>query len=283
MKNFLKTCELVKELKRRIVAHHGTAYAAQLAYFLVLSLFPLLIFLLSIFGRFSLNSEKIIKFLLNILPKESAVVISNYIQNMVYIDHMEVVPVFAFATLLAASRGMTALVQALNVAYGVNDSKGYIVRKLKGMVYTLILVVILLITSLLPIMSRKFFDFIILYFPMTKSFFDIFQYLRWILVYGSMIFGVFWIYKIVPSRKLKIEDTVYGSIFAIFGWIIMSSAFSYFVRHFANYSLLYGSLAALIILMMWFYFTAIIIIIGGEINAMTAEGIIKAFRVNRKK
>jgi len=282
MKIFFRICEIIKEIQRRSNEHHATAYAAQLAYFIILSIFPLLIFLFSIFGRFSLDSERIIKILLNILPQESAIVISNYIQNMVYIEHMEVMPVFAFATLLAASRGMTALIQALNVAYGVKENRGYILRKLMGVLYTFVLVLILLITAILPMMSRKFFDVVILYFPLTKPFFDIFEHFRWILVYGFTIFGVLWIYKAIPNKKLKMEDTIYGSIFAILGWLIMSFGFSYFVNHFANYSILYGSLAALIILMMWFYFTAIIIIIGGEINSMTADGLIKPISFNKK-
>lgn len=282
MGNFNKIWRLIKEIEVRAEKHHITAYAGQLSYFIILSIFPLLIFLFSLLGQFSLDSERIVRFLINILPQESAVIISNYIQNMVYIEHMELMPVFAIATLFAASRGITALIQALNVAYGVSEKKGFVLRKLVGMFYTFVFVIILIVTTILPMMSRKIFEVIILYFPLTKPFIDIFEQMRWLLIYGFIILGVLWVYKVLPSKKLKMEETIYGSAFAIVAWVTMSYVFSYFVQHFANYSFLYGSLAALITLMIWLYFTAIIIIIGGEINSMTADGFIKPMRFNRK-
>ena len=93
---------------------------------------------------------------------------------------------------------------------------------------------------------------------------------RYIVMATFMIAAFTFIYQYTPNRRLKFRDVLPGSLFSTAGWIIISIGFSFYVDNFANYSNLYGGIAAIFILMMWIYLSSIILLIGGEINATLA-------------
>jgi membrane protein len=73
---------------------------------------------------------------------------------------------------------------------------------------------------------------------------------------------------VLPAGYLKYRDTIYGSIFSIIGWFILTRAFSFFIKTFTNYTAIYGGLASVITLMMWMYFISIVMMLGAEINSV---------------
>lgn len=129
MKNLSFYVDLLWELRYRYREHQITALSAQLAYFLLLSIFPFLIFLLSLFGRLSLNPKLVINILTEILPMDSAVIISEYIEGIVLFEETGTLPIAALVTLYTASRGVEALTRALNVAYRVDEIRGFLNKK----------------------------------------------------------------------------------------------------------------------------------------------------------
>lgn len=86
---------------------------------------------------------------------------------------------------------------------------------------------------------------------------------------GSIfLFVLISIYYIAPNKKLTLKSVLPGSIFTLIGWVILSFGYSIYVKFFTKYTIIYGSLGALILFMIWFWFLGIILVLGGEINAI---------------
>ncbi len=269
--------DLLWELRYRYREHQIKALSAQLAFFLILSLFPFLIFLLSLFGRFSLDPEMVIRIVTEILPMDSAVIVSEYVEGIVLFEETGYIPIAALITLYTASRGVEALTCAFDVAYRVDEQKGFVKQKLFGVLYTLLFVVMVIILTVLPIMGEEFLSFVGRFLPLSVAFIEQFAFLRWFFIVGVIILTVLLMYWILPSKKLRFKDVWKGATFAIAMWLLMSYGFSYFVSNFGRYSIIYGSLAAVIILMMWLYFTGIVLMIGAEINSILLDGFIHRY------
>lgn len=274
MKNLSFYSDILWELRYRYREHQITALSAQLAFFLILSLFPFLIFLLSLFGRFSLDPQVVIRILTGIIPMDSAVIISEYVEDIILYEETSYIPIIGLFTLYTASRGVEALIRAFNVAYRVSDIKGFFKQKLYGIIYTLTFVLMIMILTVLPIMGEEFLSVASQFLPLTMEFIKLFAFVRWFFIAGIMIFTVILMYLILPTKKLRFRDVWKGSTFAIVLWLIMSYGFSFFVSNFGRYSIIYGSLAAVIILMVWLYFTGIILMIGAELNSIFLDGFI---------
>lgn len=274
MNNLSFYSDLLWELRYRFRQHQITALSAQLAFFLILSMFPFLIFLLSMFGRFSLNPELVIQIVTRLLPMDSAMIISDYLEGIVLFEESSYLPIAALITLYTASKGVEALIRAFNVAYRVESHKGFVMQKLSGVLYTFTFVVMIVILTVLPIMGEEFLSFVSRFLPLSVAFIEQFAFLRWFFIVGVMIFTILMMYWILPSKKLHLKNVWKGSLFAIVLWMIMSYGFSYFVSNFGRYSIIYGSLAAVVILMMWLYFTGIVLMIGAELNSILLDGFI---------
>lgn len=274
MKNISFNAEFLWELKYRYKAHQITALSAQLAYFLLLSICPFLIFLLSLFGRLSLNPELVIDLLTEILPMDSAMIISDYIEGIVLFEETGTLPIAALITLYTASRGVEALIRALNVAYRVDEIQGVFKQKIYGILYTLTFIVMIVILTILPIMGEEFLSLVSYFLPLSLDFIELFSFVRWFFIVGIMLLTIFLIYKILPTKKLAFKDIWKGATVAVVMWMLMSYGFSYFVSTFGRYSIIYGSLAAVIILMVWLYLTGIVLMLGAEVNSILLEGFI---------
>lgn len=277
MKKSFSYGDLLWELRYRYREHQITALSAQLAFFLILSMFPFLIVLLSLFGRFSLDPQLIIRILTGILPMDSAVIISEYVEGIVLFEETGFIPVIALVTLYTASRGVEALIRSFNVAYRVSEYKGFFKQKFYGILYTFSFVIIIIVLTILPIMGEEFLSFLSQFLPLTVEFIEIFAFVRWFFILGVMIFSVILIYLVLPTKKLYLKDVWKGSSFAIILWLMMSYGFSYFVSNFGRYSIIYGSLAAVVILMVWLYFTGIVLMLGAEINSILLDGFIHRY------
>lgn len=266
---------LLKEIKYRYQKHNISALSAQLSFFLILSLFPFLIVIFSLFGTFSLDQNLLMKIILSILPKDSGLVISNYMEEIVLFESVSYVPIFVLGTLIAASRGVDALRRAMNVAYLVSTPIRYWKQKLYGILYTVLILAFIVTLTLLSVAGSEVLKFVSQFLPISVTFMKKFALIRWIVIPLVILSLVSLIFLVLPSKKIKIKNILPGAIFSVLSWSGMSVGFSYFVSNIANYTLVYGSLAALMILMLWLYLTGILLILGAEINSIFLEGEIR--------
>ena len=276
MDKLRRLIEFVNEMRRRYKEHHITAFSAQMSYFFILSLFPFLIFLVALIGWFSLDNIWVIANLSNVIPKEAAQIVLDYVQELAE-SNTSIISVSIIATLWTASKAINALMRALNIVYEVKETRGYFVIRFLGMFYTIMFAFAIILALVLPSMGKGFFDFILVYVHIPQGFIDLFTSFRWVGVLAFLGFVLGSTHVVLPNTKISIRTALPGTALSLMGWVVTSLGFSYFVQNFGRFTIIYGSLTAVIILMIWMYMSSVILMFGGEINHYILE------REDRKK
>lgn len=258
---------LVKELYIRTGEHQMSAYAAQMAYFFVLSIFPFLIIAFAVLGKFDLTYTVVSSAYQQLVPVEAYVIIDGYIKSLLSANLETVVPLSLLASLWTASKAVSALERALNRAHEVSEPRRYLKSRLFGLMMTVLLLSLLLVSIILPNITIGFLDWLSLHVAMSKGIRQVIAYGRWLLLAGLFIVVLTLFQLVMPNVKLKLKQVWPGVIVNFGGWGILSIGFSLFVRSFSNISFVYGSLGAVITLMIWLYFVGLLIMLGAEVNA----------------
>ena len=118
----------------------------------------------------------------------------------------------------------------------------------------------------LPALGRNFLTFVSRYIAISAGVIELWTNLRWILTAAIITATLALLYKVIPYTPYKKQSVWPGAVFSLIGWMVVSLLFSVYVNNYANYSLVYGPLGAVIALMMWLFFTGMIIILGAELN-----------------
>lgn len=258
----------IKELFNRFIQDEVIGLSAQLAYFFLLSIFPFLIFLITLIGYLPISLDDLLGLVSQFAPGEAMDLIETNLRQIMEGPKGGLLSFGLIATIWSASNGINAIIRALNRAYGVKESRPYLLSRLIAIILTIAMIAAIIIALLLPVFGKAIGLFLSNYFGVSQSIIAIWDFFRIFISFFVMVIVLAVLYHFAPNKKLRIREVWYGAFFATFGWQLVSLAFSYFVLNFANYTATYGSLAGIIILMIWFFLSAMVIILGGEINAM---------------
>ncbi|MCM3478695.1 MULTISPECIES: YihY/virulence factor BrkB family protein [Bacillaceae] len=271
MINIKKSINWVLDLYRRIIRHDSLGYSAQLAYFFLLSLFPLLITMFSLLPYLPLKTEDIMYFISDFAPGETITFIDSTLDTLLEKHNGGILSFGIIATLWAASNGMNAIIRAMNMAYEIDDDRPFFIVRGLSVLLTIVMIAVFIIALLLPVFGKHIGIYISSKFGYTDQFIDTWNTIRFSLS-SVILFIVFSaVYFLTPNRKMKCATVVPGAVFSTIGWILASLGFSFYVNNFGNYTFMYGSLGVIIVLMIWFYITGAVLIIGGEINGLNEE------------
>lgn len=257
-------------LFKRFSNDEVTSLSAQLSYFFLLSLFPLLIFLVTLLGYLPIDYQEIMNVMRTYIPGDSMALIENNLDQVVQSSSGGLLSIGIIGTVWSASNGINAIMRALNKAYGVEENRSFIVGRLIAISLLISVLILIVVALLLPVFGRMIGLYIFSFFGASEEFIGIWNTLRWV-ISSSVFFIVFlYLYRLAPNTKVYLKDTLFGALFATLGWQASSLGFSFYVNTMGDFSATYGSLGGVIVLMIWFYISGIIIITGGEINAMVA-------------
>ncbi|MBN8235974.1 YihY/virulence factor BrkB family protein [Halobacillus kuroshimensis] len=265
--------KVIKNFFRELFTRFGEddvgGMAAQLAYFFLLSLFPFMIFLLTLLGYLHIDEQRVLTFVSAYAPADTFEIITENVTSLFSDENGSLLSIGLVGTLWAASNGVNAIMRAFNRAHSVKESRSFIVSRMIAIVLTIAMVVVIGIAFLLPVAGQAIGVHLFSYFGLSESFIGLWNGLRWVI--SSVIFYVVlsFLYVTAPNKRLKYRDTVGGAVFATISWQLVSLLFSFYVSNLGNFSAMYGSLGGVIVLMIWLYLSGIVIILGGEINAMT--------------
>jgi membrane protein len=262
----LKNSALMR-LWNRIEEDDVSGLASQLAYFFLLSLFPLLIVVVSLLPYLPLSEVDLLAVIRDFAPGDTVALIETNLQEILSHQNGKLLSFGIIGTLWSASNGINAIVRAFNKAYDVKESRHFVIARGMSILFTFAMIFVLILALLLPVFGRTIGLFLFSEFGLSNEFLTIWNTLRW-LVSSVILFIVFTVlYWIAPNKKIKCISVMRGALFSTVGWILTSLAFSFYVSNFGNYSATYGSIGAVIVLMIWLYLSGLIIILGGEINA----------------
>jgi membrane protein len=262
---------LVRMLWHRVEEDDIPGLSAQLAYFFLLSLFPLLIFIFTLLPYLPIPYPDILGSIREFAPPQTMDLIEKNVNYVMNTRNGGLLSIGIVGTIWSASNGIHALVRAFNKAYNVKESRSFFVSRGMAILLTIGMIFVFIVAVLLPIFGREIGVFLFSYLGFKMEFLRIWEMLR-LVVSALILFLIFTgLYWIAPNVKLRCRSAFPGAGFATVGWIVSSYALSFYVSKFNNFSLTYGSIGAIIVLLIWLYISGFIIIIGGEINAFYSE------------
>lgn len=268
MKKNFTLWQWIVTLYKRAIAHDSTGMAAQLAYFFLLSVFPLLIFLFSLIPFFPLSEGDVLNLIRDFAPGETMKLIDENMDDIVHQHSGKILSFGLIGTLWSASIGMNGIIIAINRAYEVEEDRPFYITRGLSIILTIALIFVVFIALLLIIFGRHVGIYLFAKIGFSDEFIHLWETLRWV-VSPIILYIVFTcIYFFSPNKKIRCIDALPGATIATLGWVITSLAFSFYVSNFGNYSITYGSIGGVIVLMIWLYMSGLILIIGGEINAL---------------
>ena len=266
MKKENETIRVIRGFLRRFNEDHVGAYAAQSAYFILLSFIPFVLLLVTLVQYTPLTQEIVTTALVRIVPEEFSSFVEGVVREIFW-KSPAYVPLSAVIALWSAGKGVNALTNGLNCVYRVEETRGYLINRLRSTVYTLIFVVAVVLTLILLVFGNQIQAGIAARFPMIAKVTSFIIGMRTFitLVFLGLVFLL--IYKFVPNRRASFKSQIPGAMVSAVAWSLFSLAFSVYIDFTPGSINMYGSLTTLVLIMLWLYFCMWILLIGAEINS----------------
>jgi membrane protein len=267
--------ELLRETYRKTNDDDLLGRAAQLSYYFLLALFPLLLFLTTLLGYFAASRNLrrgLISYLGQVLPRDAVSLVSNTLNEITTNAGGGKLSFGLLAALWAASSGMTAISDSLNATYGIKETRPWWKVRLTAILLTMLLSVLVITALALILNGGDIGKGIANGFGLGAAFEITWKVLQYPIVVGFILLALSLLYYFAPD--LKNERWHYitpGAAVGVALWLLVSLGFRLYLHFFNSYSKTYGSLGAVIILMLWFYFTGLAVLIGGEMNSVIRD------------
>lgn len=257
----------VQQFADKVKHDYVNAFSAQAALFILISIFPIIMTVLNLIQFVPVTKTDFLRFVIEIIPTNFSSLAVSIIEDLYKKSSGTLLSVSAVATIWSASRGTMAIVNGLNVMYDIEENRNYIVLRAVSCLYTLAFIVMILFTLMLSVFGNSLYSMIAERLPILNTLAATLISFRTLLSLAVLTCFFTFIYTVLPSRKTHFVKQLPGALFAAAGWQIFSFFFSIYIDNFANFSYMYGSLAAIVILMLWLYFCMYLMFLGGEMNA----------------
>lgn len=261
--------KMIREFTANMKRENLSAFASSAAFFIFVSLVPILIVICTIIPYTPLTQENLIRIITEITPNRLDGIVVNIIGD-VYVRSAGVLSVAIILTLWSAGKGVLAIVRGLNAVNDVEEERNYFVVRIVSSFYTMIMLLIVLVSMILLVFGNRLVNMLLRAVPGLEVLFSFLLNFRFLFVWMvlTVIFSAFYTY--LPSKKLRFRDQLSGASFAAVVWSIFSWGFSIYVNSGGAFSV-YGSLAIVVIFMLWLYFCFYIIFIGAYLNKHMEE------------
>jgi membrane protein len=259
---------------RSYLAHQMTDRAAALTYYAMLSLFPALLFgvtLLGLFGQQSLVDDAANYLADHGADPATVKVVRDTLNNMIRTSSGALGVTLLVSLLLAlngASGAFGAAGRALNVVYGVDEDRGVVRRKLTDALVACTVILLFLVVLAAVFLGGQIADDLFGKIGLGDTVASIWSYVRWPVALLAAVVAYGLVYGLAPDREpRRVRWVSVGAVVAIVLWLVLSFGFSIYVHNFAHYGAVYGTFATAIILLLWLYLSASAFLFGGELNA----------------
>jgi membrane protein len=261
--------QVIRRAMRESSADHVPMLAGGVAFFAFLAVFPALIAALTIYGLVADPAQvaRQVEGLAAALPQETRPLIADQLGAIVTTSGGALgigLVVSLLAALWSASSGTGNLIQAINIAYDEDETRGFSTLRGIALLLTLGAIVFVLVTLALVAVVPPLLDAL----PLGTLATVLAQVARWGMLIAVVIVALAVVYRIAPDRDApRFRWVSAGAVVASLLWIAGSVVFSLYVDNFGSYNRTYGALAGVVVLLLWLYLTSYIVLLGAEINA----------------
>lgn len=269
MSSYTKLYRLQKVIRRFVSEAEVGTYASGAAFFLFLSLIPMVMIASSILPYDALKSGGSVKISQAVIPEKVYSFLLGIVESY-HGNNMTLLSVSAMVAVWSASKGVLALIRGLNHIYEVEESRGYLLLRLKAAFYTLFILLAILLSAGILVFGNTLADWLIPDTGMAALLWRMFGGIRHLFV-AAMISVVFCtLYGLLPNNQLPWKSHYPGAVFTSVFWTLYSFGFSIYIDYFGGFSM-YGSLTTIVIVMIWLYFCMYIFFAGALVNKWISD------------
>lgn len=266
----------LKRLVKRINQDRIFGRAAQLSYYFLLALFPLLLFLINILGYLAqqgtLFRDQLLVYIAALMPASAFLLVHNTLDEISAASGTGKLSFGLLAALWAASNGMGAISDTLNIAYNVKERRPWWKTRLICVALTVALAILILAALAIVLYGGTIGEALATRYGFGNLFTIVWKIVQWPIALLFVLTTFNLIYNFAPNIPAHSRHWITPGAFVGVGlWLAVSFGFRLYLGFFDSYSVTYGSLGAVIVLMLWFYLSGVAILIGGEVNCECQE------------
>ena len=268
----MKALRIVRTVLQKFSGDEMATYAAALAYRVLFSLFPFLVFLTTLLGF--LGMPELFDWMRTqaayLLPAEAMNLVNSVVTEL-ETPQGGLMSVAVALAVWSASAAMLGTMDALNVAFDVKERRPVWKRLLVSLVYTVALALMIVIAASLMVTGPDLLGWLSHYVGLDAAFVALWALLRWPVAVFLLLLVIALVYWAAPNAKVPFRIITPGAVLAFTIWIGASVAFGFYVANFASYNKTYGSMGAVIVLLLYFFISAAVMLLGAELNAVLAR------------
>jgi membrane protein len=258
---------------RDLLDHHPLQVAAALSYYLVLSVFPALIFLSAMMASVPLPNlfDRVLGLMWQLLPADSMRMIHSVLADLLAANRKSWLSFGMIATIWAGTAAFDAMIEALDIAYDTRETRPWWKTRLLAIGLAAMAAALLLSAVTVMILGPRFGEWLAARIYLSRVFVLLWPVMHWAIAVTFTLVTVELLYFLAPNVKQRFAATLPGAILAVTCWITLSYGLGFYFRHIANYSRTYGTLAGFIAFMTWFYWNSLALLVGAELNSELAK------------
>lgn len=265
LKRFIETTQT------RMIESEISNTSVVVAYYLLLSLFPLLIAVGNILPYLRINPDEVLPYIAEAIPSSIYQDLEPAIKSLLTQRSGSLLSLSALAALWSASKSINALQIAMNKAFGVEKRQNFIVMRIMSLVVLLLLLAALVGVVVIMGLGQTILHLLQPILNFSTNYIDTFQTLKWPITALVLLLIMYLLYRMIPNARLSFRSVFPGAVFATVGWMLLSQVFGLYLNYFSSKIAGYQIIGSFVVLMLWLNFAATIIILGAIINAVVEE------------
>jgi membrane protein len=266
----LSSAVLIKRTIKKLGEDELSARSAALSYYFILALFPMFLFLFSMIGLFagpaSAFREGILSVLSRMAPASASGLVYSVVDQTTNFSSGIKVGAGILGALWAASAGLSAVIDSLDVVHRIDETRPWWKQKLTALGLTLALAALIIVALVLVLYGEKIGELVASQFGLDDAFHFMWGIVRWVVPLAAMFISFSAVYYFAPDLPGEWHWITPGATLGVVLWLGASLGLRAYLHFFDSYSATYGSLGAVVILLLWLYITGFAILIGAELN-----------------
>lgn len=252
-------------------AHDVARDSAALTYYFFFAFFPLIIFVSTLIGLMDVDVESISSMLRTIMPVSAVEWVESYLSYVTENQNSTLMWFSLFFSVYFPFRAANTLMRSVRRAYHVRRPKKLLRYNLKVLIFTVLLLLTILVGFAAAVVGRRLLAFVGRYITIHAGVAEIWLRLRFILLAAIVWAMIAIVYGLAQDERIPVSDIYPGALVSLVCWLLTTLGFSYYVEHFANYSIIYGSIGAAVVMLVWLNLSAQLMIMGAEFNMIRIE------------
>ena len=259
--------DAVDEFSKGMGRRRITTYSAACAYYLFMSLIPMIMLLVSVIQYTPLTQDMILEAISDYVPDQLYEILNSIISS-IYSGGRVALTISILLTIWSAAASMKALMRGMDSVYDAERHEDFFVFSLRACMYMVVFVLMLLLSFFVMVYGGQILQLLYNFLPHNGAvdwLFDIAGYMRFIVVLAVLALVFSFTYWRMPARKLRYKAQWPGAVFCALSWAVFSVIFSFYVSV-SNRFGAYGLIGTVIVAMIWLYYCFYFLLLGGYIN-----------------